>query len=97
MVMLVRFTERVLMFDTATVCGAVVWPTGSEPKFSAAGESAIEIPVPDRVTRCGLLGALSVSCNVPVREPSTAGVNPTVIVQLPPAISCNPQVLDSTA
>src|SRR6202795_1236491 len=81
----VRFTEVVLTFEMVTGCGALVWPTVTGPKFRAVGESAIDIPVPLRVTRCGLLGALSVSCKMPVREAFAVGVNPTVIGQLLPA------------
>ena len=81
----VRFTEALLTFEMVTGCGALVWPTGTRPKFRAVGESAIDMPVPVRVTRCGLLAALSVSCNMPVREFFAVGVNPTVIAQLLPA------------
>ena len=90
MVMPVIFTEAALTFETVTVCGAVVWPTGSEPKFRAVGESAIDIPVPVRVTLC----ALSASCNMPVRVLLVIGVNAIVIAQLLPARTCAPQVLD---
>src|SRR4029077_4916322 len=90
----VRFTDVLLTFEMVTGCDALVWPTSSEPKLRAVGESAIDSPVPARLTRCGLLGALSVSCNMPVREFFAVGVNPIVIAQLFPATTCVPQVLD---
>jgi hypothetical protein len=51
----------------------------SEPKFRAVGESAIDTPVPVRVTFWGLFAALSVSCNMPVRVPLVVGVNTTTM------------------
>lgn len=39
------------------------------------------LPVPLRLTVCGLLGALSVSVSAPVRLPMAVGVNVTLIVQ----------------
>jgi len=57
-----------------------------------AGVTAIETrlggaPVPLKLTVCGLLFALSVKVNVPLREPCTFGENVTEAVQLAPAAS----------
>lgn len=67
-------------------------------KAGLAGVIAIETspdvePVPDKLTICGLLLPLSVTVRIPVREPTTAGVNVTLIVHLFPAPAELPQVL----
>lgn len=53
------------------------------------------VPVPVRVTDCGLSGALSLTVTVPVLVPVAVGVNVTLIVQLPPANTELPQVVVS--
>jgi hypothetical protein len=60
-----------------------------------AGVTEIEskpesVPVPERLTVCGLVFALSVMVRVPVRVPRAVGVNVTEIAQLAPA----PNVLE---
>jgi hypothetical protein len=50
------------------------------------------MPVPVRVTVCGLIRPLSVIAMVPLRVPVTVGVNVTLIVQLAPAERLVPQV-----
>lgn len=62
------------------------------------GVTAIETnpavePVPDRLTVCGLLLALSLTVKVPVRNPTTVGVNVTLTVHFPLAATDEPQVL----
>jgi hypothetical protein len=52
------------------------------------------LPVPLKVTVCGLLLALSVIVNVPLTVPVAEGVNVTLIVQPPPAAMLAPQLLD---
>jgi hypothetical protein len=59
-------------------------------RFGFAGATKIEskperVPVPDKLTVCGLPGVLSEMDRVPVREPSAVGVKVTEIVQLAPA------------
>ena len=49
-------------------------------------------PVPDSVTFCGLPEALSVTLNAAGRAPLTVGLKVTLIVQLAPAASEDPQV-----
>jgi hypothetical protein len=41
-----------------------------------------QLPVPERVTVCGLLGASSAIVTLPVRAPVTVGVNVTLITQV---------------
>ena len=55
--------------------------------------TTVAVPVPDRLTACGLPLALSVMLTEAVRLPLAAGVNVTLIVQLLPAATELPQVL----
>ena len=52
-------------------------------------------PVPASVTVCGVVGALSVTVSVPVREPVAEGVKRTVIVHEVPAARLAPQAFVS--
>ena len=60
-----------------------------------AGDSVMTgaVPVPVSEIVCGLLEALSVMVNVPLRVPPPVGVNVTLIVQLELAATLEPQVL----
>lgn len=49
-------------------------------------------PVPESVTFCGLPEAVSVTLNAAGRAPFTVGLKVTLIVQLAPAASEDPQV-----
>ena len=51
------------------------------------------VPVPVRLTDCGLPLALSAMVIAPLRVPVAVGVKVTMIVQLPPAATELPQVL----
>lgn len=51
------------------------------------------MPVPPRVTICGLPAALSVMVTEALRLPTALGVNVTETTQLPPAATELPQVL----
>ena len=55
-------------------------------------ETETLLPVPLKVTVCGLPLALSVMVRVPVTVPAAVGVNVTLIVQVPPAAMPVPQV-----
>src|SRR6516162_3421870 len=73
-----------------------VWaaPTLWPPKFRLFGLSCTPtVPVPLRLTVCGLPGALSLTDNVPVRLPCCLGANVTAIVQLARMAKLEPQVL----
>lgn len=52
-----------------------------------------ELPVPLRLTFCGLFVAVSVKVSVPLAEPVAVGVNVTPTEQLAPAARLVPQVL----
>jgi hypothetical protein len=54
-------------------------------------------PVPDKLTVCGLPGALSVTLRVPVEVPSTVGVNVRLTLQVLPAANVAPQVVAEIA
>jgi hypothetical protein len=79
-------------------------PTGSLPKERMADEKLTDgaltpvpeaVPVPARLTDCGLPAALSVRLRAAVRDPLTAGLKVTLIVQLAPAATLDPQLLVS--
>ena len=64
---------------------ALFCPTTALPKESEEGVAlTATIPLPLRVTFCGLLVPLSLTVRVALREPRAAGVNVTEIVQLLP-------------
>jgi len=82
------------LFVTVTFCGALVVPTATVPKERLVGEMATAfIPVPLRLTVCGLPAALSLIASTPVRVPTTVGVKVTEIEQLRPAARLAPQLL----
>ena len=70
-----------------------VVPTCWLPKFRLLGESVtvagivVFVPIPLRLTACGLPVALLVMLTAPVRAPIAAGVNTMLIVQEAPAAS----------
>ena len=77
-----------------TDLGALVVPTVTVPKLKVLGEVVTgALPVPDRVTVCGLFAALSVNVSVPVAEPIADGVKVRPIEHLPLAATLVPQVL----
>ncbi len=53
----------------------------------------LPVPVPEKVTDCGLPVALSVRVRAAVKDPLAAGVKVTLIVQLAPAATLAPQLL----
>jgi hypothetical protein len=84
------------------VCEALATPTGWFPKLrlvderltaGALGLVPETVPVPARVTDCGLPVALSVRLRAAVRDPLAAGVKVTLMVQLAPAATLDPQLL----
>jgi hypothetical protein len=85
------------LFVNIAVCGALVVPTFCFAKFRLVGESftAGAMPVPLRLTVCGLPVALSVMLSVPVSVPVAVGVNVTLIVQAVATASEVPQLFDS--
>ena len=78
-----------------TVCAVLVVPTDWLPKARLVGErlTTVVVPVPERLTVCGLPLALSVMLTEAVRLPLAAGVKVTLIVQLLPPATELPHVL----
>ena len=78
-----------------TVCAALVVPMDRlvKVRLVAVRLAAGPVPVPVRLTVCGLPLALSVMLTEAVRLPGAEGVNVTLIVQLPPAATKLPHVL----
>ena len=75
--MLLKISGNSPLFDTVTVCAALVVPTAWLPNVNDVGEIPITAatPVPVNVTVCGLPVALSVNVIVPLRTPVAVGVN----------------------
>jgi hypothetical protein len=73
---------------------ALAVPTGTLPKASTAGESAVGVtPVAERAALSGLFGAFVVTVNDPAGTvPGEAGVTVSMMVQLEPAASVVPHV-----
>jgi len=93
--MLVMLSDAVPVFFRVTVFAALVVFTRWFPKVKLVLDKLTEgaVPVPERVTVCGLLLALSETVIAPDRSPVVVGVNVMLIVQFPPAATEVPQVL----
>src|SRR5256712_666884 len=80
---------------SVTVCAALVVFTSWLANVKLVGERLTRgaVPVPVRLTMCGLPAALSVMVIAPVRVPVAVGVKVTLMVQLAPAATEVPQVL----
>ena len=83
------------MLNVPVAVNCWVVPAGAE---GFAGVTVIDVnpavdPVPVRFAVCGLLLALSVTVSVPVRLPTTVGVNVTLIVHLAFPATVVPQVM----
>jgi len=93
--MLVMLSDAVPVFFRVTVFAALVVFTRWLPKVKLVLDKLTEgaVPVPERVTVCGLLLALSETVIAPDRSPVVVGVNVMLIVQFPPAATEVPQVL----
>src|SRR5437870_3167729 len=96
--MLVMFNEALPVLLRVTACAdrkGVAWWMA---KVRLAGErltagAVAAVPVPVRLTVCGLSLASSVMVMAPVRVPVAMGVKVTLIVQFNPAAKVAPQVL----
>jgi hypothetical protein len=77
--MLVNVNGFPPVFDTVTICAALVVPTAWLPNVNEAGVIPIVVlllvPVPAKITDCGLPVALSVNVIAPERVPVAVGVN----------------------
>jgi hypothetical protein len=73
---------------------ALVDPTGSVPKLRVGSRSTTgPVPVPVRLTVCGLPAALSVIVTKALSDDAKVGVKVRLMMQLPPAGTELPQVL----
>jgi hypothetical protein len=77
------------LFVSVTDCAALVVPVVWLPKVRLDGLSETEgaVPLPERLTVCGLPEALSATEIEALRGPGAPGANVTLIVQLAPAAS----------
>lgn len=84
---LVTLSETLLGLVSVTVFAALATSTGCWPKLRLMGEKVgfTRMPLPDRLTFCGLFEAASVNVNVPVRVPVWLGVKTTPTTQFAPA------------
>src|SRR5580704_9038262 len=95
--MLVMVSEALPTLFSVTACVALavltVWLPKARPvgdKFTAGPDAGVPMPV--RLTDCGLFPALSVTVIAPLRVPVAVGVNVTLIVQEPPTATMLPQL-----
>jgi hypothetical protein len=86
-------TAEVPALLTVTDSGGLVVPTATPENESVLVETETLVPVPLKLTVCGLLLALSVMVRVPGTVPAAVGVNVTLIVQGLPAARLVPQLL----
>jgi len=75
-----------------TVFAGLVVPMACVENVRLTGESFAVVPIPLRLTFCGLPTALSLTLNAAVRVPDAVGLNLTLIVQLAPTANELPQV-----
>jgi len=95
--MLLIFSAAVPVFLNLTLCDPLVVPTVCEPKLKLVDERLTTgaVPVPVRLTVCGLPVASSVIVIVPGWLPVAVGVKVTLMVQFAAAATDVPQVLVS--
>jgi hypothetical protein len=93
--MLLIFSAAVPVFFNVTLFEGLVVPTVCEPKLKVVDDRLTtgSVPMPVRLTVCGLPLALSVMVIAPVRVPVAVGVNVTLMVQVPAAATDVPQAL----
>jgi hypothetical protein len=93
--MLDMLSEVAPVFESVIPFPALVVPEACWPNARAVGErltTGSAIPVPVKLTACGLPLALSVIVSDALRDPVADGVNVTLIVQLTPAPTLLPQL-----
>jgi hypothetical protein len=73
------------VFVTVTVCAALGTLIACCGKVNTLGVTVLAtgVPVPARLIRCGLPGALSMTVTVALRGPRAVGVKVTLIVHVP--------------
>jgi len=93
-VMLVMVRGVVPPLVNVTRLELLVVPMSRVAKVREPGDTVTaEVPVPLRLTACGLPAALSVTCSEAVRVPRPVGVNCTLMVQFEPAAKVAPHVV----
>src|ERR1700691_6679000 len=83
-----------LLLVKVMVCGGLAAPISIEPKFRTPGATTTSLPIPVRFKTWGEEPSLSRMVTAPYRTPVVVGANETVMVQLAPAATLLPQVLD---
>jgi hypothetical protein len=93
--MLEMLKAAVPVFVSVTVWAALVEPTAWPAKARLLGDTLAmgAVPVPLRLTVCGLPLALSVNVTAAERVPLAVGLNVTLIEHLAPAATLDPQPL----
>jgi hypothetical protein len=92
--MLLNVSATFSLLVRVTLLAELVLPTATVPRLKLVAESVTGVlPVPDRLTVCGLLDAASVKVSVPVDAPISVGEKVTPTVQVPLAATLEPQVL----
>jgi hypothetical protein len=81
-----------LLVKVTTLAGLVV-PMTRVGKLRLLADKETAVPVPLKLTLCGLLVALSVRVREPVRVPAAVGLKVTVMLQLAPPARLVPQLL----
>jgi hypothetical protein len=93
--MLVMVSLAVPTLLSVTDWGGLEVPTATPENVRVVGVAETLVPVPVKVTVCGLPLALSLMVRVPLSFVVDVGVNVTLIVQDSPAVKLVPQVLVS--
>ena len=90
-----KVSVAVPVFFSVMACVAALLPTSVPANVRLVAErlTAGAVPVPDSVIFCGEPLALSAMFIAAVSAPATAGLKLTVMVQLPPAATLDPQLL----
>src|ERR1700730_5519932 len=96
--MLVILSWTVPLLVKVATSGELLMLTASLGKVRDDGEIVTvgaDVPVPDKLTTCGLVRSPSVMVIVPFQVSAAVGVKVTEIVQVAPAFTVVPQVLVS--
>ena len=89
----VRLRAALPLLVKVTSLAALVVPMARVGKLRLFGDKETAVPMPLKLTLCGLLPALSVSVSVPLRGPAAVGLKVTRMVQLAPPARLVPQLL----
>lgn len=92
MLLMLRVVLPVLVSVIACGGGGQLLDLRLQEKFRLVGLNSTTVPVPFKLTFCGLPGALSVIDTAPVRGPICVGLKVTLMMQLAPAAKLEPHV-----